>query len=197
MLLKNTYALLFLLSSHFFCFSQCDSYSIVLLEENKCFPNASFTLGFEAQDYQSFSWSQSTSLNNSALEYENDSSTIKLSNIGNTMLHEVYLDFVLPDSTICRDTLQIQAQAQSNATPTSTNSSPASDSDSLNIDFSPAGDQCSIYNFRPKNFNNDPLQDNYTYEWELRGTDNSYSGSSKRKNPLFYLELDNHKSISI
>lgn len=197
MLLKNTYALLFLLSSHFFCFSQCDSYSILLLEENKCLPDASFTLGFEAQAYQNFSWSQSTSLNNSALVYENDSSIIKLSNIGNTTLHEVYLDFVLPDSTICRDTLQIQAQAQSNAAPTSTNSSPASDSDSLNIDFSPAGDQCSIYSFRPKNFNNDPLQGNYTYEWELRGTNNSYSGSSKRNNPLFYLELEGNYDLYV
>jgi gliding motility-associated-like protein len=209
---NHSYALLLLFISNTLCFAQsdlarCDQYSINIIEEDQCLPGAFFKLGFNdnsydviarpadknptENSYEDFVWSTSQNLLTYQLEFNEDSTEITVKNLFDTKIRKVYLDIKLSDEESCQYALDIQAKTRSNIKPTESNTSLANPSDSINIDFTPAGEQCSVFNFSPKNYNNDSLQDNYTYEWSVIGPNGrNITALGLNESAYYPLELD-------
>ena len=186
-MLKHPYILLALLMMHINNFAQtdqveCDAFSINVIEENECLPGASFKLGINGYSddvlimveplplgntVTDFTWTTSKSLKNYPISFSQDSTEITLLSIGDTLSHKIYLDVTLSNELICSDSIDIKASLSSNYNPITSKPIPASPEEAIDIDFTEAGDQCSIFNFKPQKFNNDPLQDIYIYEWEV------------------------------
>ena len=186
-MLKRPYILLALLMMHINNFAQtdqveCDAFSINVIEENECLPGASFKLGINgySDDFlimveplplgntvTNFTWTTSKSLKNYPISFSQDSTEITLLSIGDTLSHKIYLDVTLSNELICSDSIDIKASLSSSYNPITSKPIPASPEEAIDIDFTEAGDQCSIFNFKPQKFNNDPLQDNYIFEWEV------------------------------
>ncbi|MCH1437659.1 MAG: gliding motility-associated C-terminal domain-containing protein [Flavobacteriales bacterium] len=197
-MLKHPYILLTLLMMHINNFAQtdqveCDAFSINVIEENECLPGASFKLGINGYSDSSlimveplplgntvtnFTWTTSPNVLNYQLTFNEDSSELSLKNLFDTNTREVYLKINLSEGKTCQYSIDLKATKSSSLYPKDTNTIAANESDSINIDFTKAGDQCSIFNFSPKNYNNDPLRDNYIYEWIIT------TAEDKQINPL-------------
>ncbi|MCS5551013.1 MAG: gliding motility-associated C-terminal domain-containing protein [Gammaproteobacteria bacterium] len=160
------------------------------MEENKCLPNASFILGLNADTYEDFHWSRSSNIDDDQFLSNDDSLIIYLVGIEDAAVYEVYLDIMVSENTICKDTVLIQAVIPSNLYPEESNTYPANASDSIKIDFTPAGNQCSIFNFWPQKYNNDTLKDSYIHQWEIKDSLENTLTSSRKNDPLFFLELE-------
>ena len=165
---KVIYSLVFFFATSLSCFSQCEEYSIQLIEETNCLPNTMFILGLNDVSYDSFQWSRSSNIDDDQFLSDDDSLIIYLVGIEDTEVYKVYLEVIVSENTICKDTVLIQAVIPSNLYPEESNTYPANTSDSIKIDFTPAGDQCSIFDFWPQKHNNDTLMDSYIYQWEIK-----------------------------
>ncbi|MDG1849168.1 MAG: gliding motility-associated C-terminal domain-containing protein [Flavobacteriales bacterium] len=211
-MLKRSYVLLVLFISHIVSFAQsdqalCDQFSIKVIEENQCIPGASFTFGIngysdddfvwpldEKPFYDSvddFVWSTSPNVLNYQLAFNEDSTEITIKSLFDTNIRKVYLDINLSDDKTCQYAIDLQATRSSTLYPKETNTNPANESDSINIDFTKAGDRCSIFNFTPKSFNNDSLQNTYIYEWAVMGPDDrKITALGLNQSRYFALELE-------
>jgi len=64
-------------------------------------------------------------------------------------------------------------------------------SDSLiSFDFTTPGEQCSVFSFRPQQYNNDTFKDLYNYYWEITNSNGTIVGSSNYESNIFDIELE-------
>jgi len=93
------------------CLSQCEEYSISVLEETKCLPNTLFVLGLSNPTYDDLHWSRSPNIDASQFlsDEAQDSLVVYVVGIEDTAAYQVYLSVIVSETLTCTDTFNVQA----------------------------------------------------------------------------------------